>query len=292
MSAPYMPLYIADYLADTTHLTRSEHGAYLLLLMAMWRAGGKLPADDAKLARLAKCNGEEWSDVKPVVMDFFKRRGGTLTHKRLSEEYAKYENTIRRKSEGGKASAAKKANVNNQKQPNIVADDRQDIATNQNHNQNHIIEDDDVRARTSQIVLIGGWPLPADTAQHLAKAAGLPSAQWQLLTASELLAWRRNGFDYSLDVVPTVTAVACKVKKPPGSWAYFTAAIAQHHANRLKDIDIPEAQPHEPDRKPYKTAAERGQDSTIAAFGRVFASAPDGEAEPGDAVFPARQAFS
>ena len=68
---PYMPLYVGDYLGDTTHLTTAEHGAYLLLLMAMWRAGGRLPADDARLARFARLQLKTWLRLKPIVMPFF-----------------------------------------------------------------------------------------------------------------------------------------------------------------------------------------------------------------------------
>lgn len=80
MSAPpYMKLYVADYLGDTHHLGALEHGAYLLLLMGMWRAGGSLPAADANLCKLARCTPAEWEAIKADVLAFFKRSRGRLT---------------------------------------------------------------------------------------------------------------------------------------------------------------------------------------------------------------------
>jgi len=49
---PYQPFYWRDYFAATRGLSALEHGAYLLLLGEMWEAGGKLPADDRRLAKL------------------------------------------------------------------------------------------------------------------------------------------------------------------------------------------------------------------------------------------------
>lgn len=112
--APFMNFYVGDYLADTTHLTTVEHGAYLLLLFSMWRAGGKLPRDDRKLARIAKLTDAEWLEVQGNILPFFRIRGGTITQKRLTEEAAKYRNTLVQRSKAGKASALKKRNEINE----------------------------------------------------------------------------------------------------------------------------------------------------------------------------------
>jgi uncharacterized protein YdaU (DUF1376 family) len=107
---PYMKLYIADYHGDTTHLDCREHGAYLLLLMAMWRAGGKLPLDDAKLAKLAKLSRDEWDEIRETVLAFFKRRGAVLTHKRLAAELEHYGDVVEKRKTAAKARGQKKTN--------------------------------------------------------------------------------------------------------------------------------------------------------------------------------------
>jgi uncharacterized protein YdaU (DUF1376 family) len=61
---PYMPLFVADYLADTAHLTATQHGAYMMLIMNYWQRGGPLPDDDARLARIARVGPREWARMR------------------------------------------------------------------------------------------------------------------------------------------------------------------------------------------------------------------------------------
>jgi len=111
MSAPFMQLYVADYLGDTRHLTTEQHGAYLLLLMTMWRSDGVLPADDKKLARIVGATPSRWTKIKDEVLSFFDLSDGLLTNARLSFELEKAsEKSIKRAeagTKGGKAKALK-----------------------------------------------------------------------------------------------------------------------------------------------------------------------------------------
>lgn len=102
---PYMPLYIADYLADAGHLTTLEHGAYLMLLMAYWQRGEGLPDDDVKLARIARLNTANWAKVKPAVRDFFTTRDGKLVQHRVERELEKVRDKSLKNRKGGLARA-------------------------------------------------------------------------------------------------------------------------------------------------------------------------------------------
>ena len=86
MSAtPWMPLYVADYIADTRRLTTEQHGAYLLLLLDSW-VSGALPDDDDVLARVAGLDAERWAQVRPVIAGYFQIADGQWVHARIERE--------------------------------------------------------------------------------------------------------------------------------------------------------------------------------------------------------------
>ena len=86
----WFPLHIADYLADTQHLTLEESGAYLHLLMAYYRRGGPLPDDVKQLRAICKASPKVWSKLVPAVRPLFDVSGtGFWRHKRCDEEIEK-----------------------------------------------------------------------------------------------------------------------------------------------------------------------------------------------------------
>jgi uncharacterized protein YdaU (DUF1376 family) len=80
-----MPLYVGDYLGDTGHLTTTQHGAYLLLMMHYWRKG-ELPDDDRQLSKITKLPLKTWCDYRSTLQDFFHEG---WKHKRIDAELAK-----------------------------------------------------------------------------------------------------------------------------------------------------------------------------------------------------------
>jgi uncharacterized protein YdaU (DUF1376 family) len=81
-----MPLWIGAYLADTQHLSRDEHGGYLLLIMAYWRTQAPLPDDDKRLAAIVKASAKEWRALRPALAEFFDCANGLWRHKRIDQE--------------------------------------------------------------------------------------------------------------------------------------------------------------------------------------------------------------
>jgi uncharacterized protein YdaU (DUF1376 family) len=84
----WMPLYIADYLADTSRLTTEQHGAYLLLLIDYWR-NGSLPDNDSVLAQITRLSPDAWSNARSTLQAYFKHEGGMWVHGRVEAELSK-----------------------------------------------------------------------------------------------------------------------------------------------------------------------------------------------------------
>ena len=105
---PFMQMYWSDYFGDTRHLTCEQHGAYLQLIGTMWTAGGTLPADPRKLAKITGCTPSRWAKISPEVMAFFILSGDVITHKRVTFELEKArEKSIKRAEVGAKGGRAK-----------------------------------------------------------------------------------------------------------------------------------------------------------------------------------------
>ena len=87
MSAiPFMPLYVADYLADAAHLTTLEHGAYFRLIINYWQRGKPLDDDHDTLRGVAGLSEQEWAGMVKRIAKFFVIDGGYWNHKRIDAE--------------------------------------------------------------------------------------------------------------------------------------------------------------------------------------------------------------
>jgi uncharacterized protein YdaU (DUF1376 family) len=99
---PAMPLWTDAYLGDTHHLSTTEHGAYLLLLITMWRNKGWLPNDDRALARYAKLTNAQWARIKPNLWPYFVENGDRITQGRLTDEIEVVKRNSRKQSDKAK----------------------------------------------------------------------------------------------------------------------------------------------------------------------------------------------
>ncbi len=252
MSRPWMPLYIADYLADTAHLSTVEHGAYLLLIMHYWMHR-KLPQDEKRLARIARLSDAEWESIAPALLDLF---GSDWTHARIDREIADADEKYQKRADAGKkgGSSRKTSNDEAMLKPGLsIAEAR----LNQPQPQPPSPTEKDNTGGTRDT----REPVPLDTLSNaLFEAAGKAAdpTSPSLMVMSDALGWIAQGCDLQADILPAIRATA--IRAPPGrirSWAYFGSAVTEARDRRL--------QPH-----PVRTQIHRGKTNAGSAFDAVF----------------------
>lgn len=116
---PYIQLYVADYLADTAHLTAAQNGAYLMLIFNYWQRGKPLDNRNDRLANVARMSNEEWQQNKEIIAEFFDVDGDTWHHARIDADLAEVLTKSTKSSAAGKASAAKRQQKINERSTDV-----------------------------------------------------------------------------------------------------------------------------------------------------------------------------
>ena len=115
---PYTYFYPAEYLNDTQHLTREQHGSYLLLLMSYWQSGKALNNKNGRLAVIAKMTKEQWLEEESIYAEFFDIEDDIWHHGRCEFDLERVRNKSKQASYAGRASAKKKSEAKSEREIN------------------------------------------------------------------------------------------------------------------------------------------------------------------------------
>ena len=98
---PALPLFTDSLIADTDHLSHEEFGAYMRILILIWRSPEcRIPVAYAWLMRKLRCKDKEFNELfKPLFSEFLTSDGAFYTQKRLFKEFT-YQRNMRLKNRG------------------------------------------------------------------------------------------------------------------------------------------------------------------------------------------------
>jgi uncharacterized protein YdaU (DUF1376 family) len=236
----WMPIYIGDYLADTGHLTTTQHGAYLLLLMHYWRKR-ELPADDKQLAAIAKLPLRIWLDSKETIQAFFH---DGWKHARVEEELQRRAVVSNKRAEAG-AKGGAKARKDEEPDGSNCSDFASDLLKqneSMTQSQSPIAVAVDARERRP---LIG--PEALALAEQLLALSGHSPAFWPPAWCGapmRVQTWLSQGWQPEIIVSSVKSVMAKRQGKQVASVQFFENAIAEEHARQaapLPQVEIREA---------------------------------------------------
>jgi len=105
---PILPLHTDALLADTSHMSAEQFGAYVRLLLVAWRHGAKLTNDADELARIAGVSRRRWDEIAPVVMRPMTIVGAQISQKRLTDTWMRVLEIRRHRSQNGRKAWSKR----------------------------------------------------------------------------------------------------------------------------------------------------------------------------------------
>lgn len=225
MSAPYMPLFVSDYLSHTAHLSAAEHGAYMLLIMNYWQREKPLPADPRKLARIARMSDTEWAEASESLSEFFQEVDGEWVHKRIEEELARVAEKIEKAKANGKLGGRK---------PNAKADAKPTVSGGEPDAKlgEEIRGDKDKDDAASAASSASAPALDLIEAERRCREASGSDALGSFGPIAELLLRSESPVDLDLDALPVIRA------RPAGahgikSWRYYAPIVAEAAGKRV-----------------------------------------------------------
>lgn len=136
---PYMPWFPGDFIQSprVQVLTDMEELIYRRLLDAQWLNEGRgLPADDARLAKLARVSDAVWAAAAAAVRPFFEPNNeGALFNRRCASEWNRSLEFRAEQSRKGKLSAERRWGNRGYNRPNasVVTDPVTEVVTESNH---------------------------------------------------------------------------------------------------------------------------------------------------------------
>lgn len=251
---PALPLFTDAYLADTRHLTTEEHGAYLLLLMCAWRSADcALEDNDKTLARIAGLSPTKWRRLKPALAQFFTIEAGLWRQKKLQAVYSDVAARVARNkangARGGRAKAAKACRLDSMSGQKKGRQKPSQMGSKTGGKNTASAQAAKTKSKTKQkqppaadVSLEQkkdrGRPLSVEQQNHWRSSISDVCPEGTIMDDAVLHVWWAAGVDLTLDIIPTITAVAvrelARTGRAPHSLGYFREAVLEASADRQK----------------------------------------------------------
>lgn len=267
---PTMPLRTDALLGDTGHLTATEFGGYLRIIIAMWRNGAWLPSDDRLLRKYSTLHATHWKRSRTVICAFLTFEGDRVTQNKVTEEWElaigrseKAAKSANSRWEGGAAGSTSKTyqqdipaeHTNTDDKP-LKTNDLDNANAQPEHGRGNAIQNPEsiekkdaplpnARAPDSLPIIDPNIFKTSETRERVLEAAGIDisKSSWPTRwlgseTAHTISQW--GGLDLTEDeIVETVTEVMAKRTDPPKSLEYFTPAMRERAGRKLEPALTP-----------------------------------------------------